>query len=94
MSEIATQMCVYGSRNLTPTPMEGNNKFLLEDNFKSLLSTIVLFLDQDTYFNVPMNLDVNFCCVRQDNLTEGDGANIKIPYLKTLESHFKTILYV
>ena len=55
----------------------GNDKFLLKDDFKSLLSTIVLFLDQETYFNAPMNLDVNFRHVRQDNLTEGDGANIK-----------------
>ena len=50
----------FDQENSTLTPMEGNDKYLLEDDFKSLLSTIVLFLNQDTYFNVPMNLDVNF----------------------------------
>ena len=85
------KITTFAQDNSTLTPIEGNDQFLLEDDFKSLLSTIVLFLNQDTYFNVPMNLDVNFCCVRQDNLTgtEGDGANIKDAMLEENKSSFQ-----
>ena len=41
-----------------------------------------------------MNLDVNFCHVCQDNLTEGDGANIKDSILEDNGNHFKTVCYV
>ena len=75
----------------TLTPMEGNDDFLLEDDFKSLLSTIVLFLNQGTYVNVPMNLDVNFCRVRQDNLmTESEKANIKDSILQENGKSFQS----
>ena len=54
-----------------------DEKFSVEKNFESLLSTIILFLEQDTFLNAPMNLDVNFCHVCQDNLTKGKGTNIQ-----------------
>ena len=79
----------FVQENSTPTPMEGNNKFRLEDDFESLLLTIVLFLDQKTYFNVSMNLDVIFCCVHQDNLTEDDGANRKDSILEDNRKSFQ-----
>ena len=79
----------FVQENSNLTPMEGNDKFLLEDNFKSLLLTFVLFLNQDTYYNVLMNLDFNFCCVLQDNLTEGDGANIKDSILEENRKSFQ-----
>ena len=41
--------------------------FLLKDNFKSLLPTIVLFIEQEPYSNVSMNLDVNFQEIHQEN---------------------------
>jgi hypothetical protein len=42
--------------------------FLLKDNdFKYLLPTIVLFIEQELYSNVSMNLDVNFWEIHQEN---------------------------
>ena len=39
----------------------------METNFDSLLSTIVLFIEQDIYLNVILNLDIISCCVCQGN---------------------------
>lgn len=38
-----------------------------EQNFNSLLSTIVLFLEHDPFTNIAMNLDVNYRRVKQEN---------------------------
>ena len=39
----------------------------INDDFKSLLSTIVLFLEQEPFSSVSMNLDVNFWHIHQEN---------------------------
>ena len=44
---------------------------------ESLLSTINLFIDQDSKFNALMNLNVNFRRVRQENFTEKEEKNFK-----------------
>ena len=54
----------------TSDPVEDDsNPELLnsEQNFDSLLSTIVWFIEQDPYTNIAMNLDVNYCKVQQEN---------------------------
>ena len=51
--------------------------FLIEKNFESLLSTIVLFIEQEPFSNVPMNLDVNFWHIHQENFTHGEGLTFK-----------------
>ena len=44
----------------TPQAVTADDMLLIEKNFDSLFSTIVLFIEQDPFSNVPMNLDVNF----------------------------------
>lgn len=39
----------------------------VKQKFESLFSTIVWFVEQDPYTNVAMNLEVNYCKVKQDN---------------------------
>ena len=73
--ELQTKLQTTSQDGPPHTSIEGNNMFLLEENFKCLLSTIILFLEQDNYFNVPLNLDVNFRCVHQDNFFK-EGTNI------------------
>src|SRR5687768_4932745 len=42
--------------------------FLLKENeFKSLLPTVVLFIEQEPFSNVLMNLDVNFWEIHKEN---------------------------
>ena len=36
-------------------------KLQCQQHFDTLFSTIVLFLEQDPFTNIAMNLDVNFC---------------------------------
>ena len=43
-----------------PQAVTADDMLLIEKNFDSLLSTIVLFIEQEAFSNVPMNLDVNF----------------------------------
>ena len=43
------------------------NVLQVEQNFHSTFSTILWFLEQDPYTNVAMNLDVNYCKVKQEN---------------------------
>ncbi len=56
---------------------ETESKFWKEHNFETHLSTVTLFIEQEPFLHVPMNLDVNFCCVRQENFTQLGGKNIK-----------------
>jgi hypothetical protein len=53
--------------------------FIIRKIFESLLSTIVLFIEQEPFTNVPMNLNTNFWHVRQENYTKikVGGSNIK-----------------
>src|SRR5687767_11248129 len=60
-----------------PQTVATENKFQIEKNLYSLLSTIFLFIEQDPFFDVPMNLDVNFWHVCQENFTQLNGKNIK-----------------
>jgi hypothetical protein len=43
------------------------NNLQIDKNFYSLLLTVVWFLEHDSYTNVTMNLDINFCKVFQEN---------------------------
>ena len=44
----------------TPLSVSVQNMYSSEKNFNSLIPTIVLFIEQDPFYNAPMNLDVNF----------------------------------
>lgn len=46
-----------------------------ERNFESLLSTLVLFIDQEPFSNVAMNLEVNFWHVCQGNFSNINNTN-------------------
>ena len=37
-----------------------DDMFRIERNFDAQLSTVNLFIEQDSFFNVPLHLDVNF----------------------------------
>ena len=53
--------------------------FKIEKTFDGLLSTIVLFIEQDSFFNAPMNLDVIFQQIYQENFLNykmNDGLSI------------------
>lgn len=53
---------------LFETDVHDDDKMLqVKQNFESLFSTIVWFLEQDPYTNVAMNLEVNYCKVKQEN---------------------------
>ena len=56
---------------------EVGDMFLVKKNFECLLSTINLFIDQDSNFNALMNLNVNFRQVRQENFTENQEKSFK-----------------
>ena len=73
--EFQTKLYTTSQDRQPHTIIEGDKMFLLEENFKCLLSMIILFLEQDNYFNVPLNLDINFCCVHQDSFFK-EGTNI------------------
>ena len=51
--------------------------FHIERNFDSLFSTIILFLEQEPYTSVPMNLDVNFWRFNQENFVQTGGISMK-----------------
>ena len=51
--------------------------FHIDKHFDSYLSTIVLFLEQEPFFNVAMHLDVNFQQVHQENFEPALGTNFK-----------------
>src|SRR6478735_8401872 len=58
------------SNNETSKPLavaSTNPELQCEQHFDTLFSTIVLFLEQDPFTNIAMNLDVNFCRVKQEN---------------------------
>jgi hypothetical protein len=60
-----------------PQAVPTDNVFFIEKNFDSLLPTIVLFINQEPFSNVAMNLDVNFWHVQQENLIQLEGPTIK-----------------
>ena len=43
-----------------PKPEEPDDMFRIEKHFDAQLSTLNLFIKQDSFFNVPLHLDVNF----------------------------------
>jgi hypothetical protein len=49
------------------TAVSDDKMLQVEQNFESLFSTIVWFLEQDPYTNVAMNLEVNYCKVKQES---------------------------
>ena len=55
----------------------GDSIFVVEKNFDSFFSTIILFIEQDPFFKVAMNLDVNFQQVHQENYKANEHSNIK-----------------
>jgi hypothetical protein len=60
-----------------PQVLPNDKMFHIQSKFESCLPTVVLFIDQDPFTNVAMNLDVNFCCVHQQNFMQSDGENIQ-----------------
>ena len=52
---------------------------IIDDDFKSLFSTIVLFLEQELFSSVSMNLDVNFWHIHQENfdMETNEGTTLK-----------------
>ena len=44
-----------------------NDFYVVQKNFESLISAIMLFIEQELYTNVAMNLDANFHRVFQEN---------------------------
>ena len=53
--------------------------FIIDKKFNSLFSTIALFIKQEPFSNVSMNLNANFRCVQQENYTKikVDGSTIQ-----------------
>ena len=49
-----------------PPTVPVQNMYLSEKNFELLIPTMVLFIEQDPFYNTPMNLDVNFWRVQQE----------------------------
>jgi len=60
-----------------PQVASSGDVFLLEDNFNSLLTSMILFVEQDPYSNVAMHLDVNFWKVCQENFDTEEEETIK-----------------
>ena len=61
----------------------------VEENFKSFLATIALFIDQDPYSGVAMNLDVNYRRGKQENFTAEKGKDIQKAILEKDGSTFQ-----
>src|SRR5688500_6429417 len=89
-TEIQTQikktMSDVSNRQKKTTPKDTSDTFQAEkldeifqvdENFHSFLSTIVLFIEQEPFSNVPMNLDVNFRHVNQENYAQENGRDMK-----------------
>ena len=72
---VQTQLFTKDASN-SPQADSSQDLYQIEKIFESHLSTIVLFIDQDPYFNVAMNLDVNCCRVHQENFTLDTGSSI------------------
>lgn len=80
--ETAPGPCSQAKTNIkytsnTPKAVLLNKIIQVEKNFDSLFSTIILFIEQEPFSNVPMNLEVNFWHVHQGNWTKDEGQNIK-----------------
>src|SRR5687768_10506442 len=73
----------------SPEPLPAGEIFQIADQFKSLLSTIILFLEQDPLTNVSMNLDVNFRRVHQENFLKAEGTTIKDAIFKEGDDTFQ-----
>ena len=62
--------------------------FDIDKNFDSYLSTIVMFLEQEPYYNVAMHLDVNCQQVHQENFESAQGTNFKDEIFKNKGDSF------
>ena len=70
--------------------------FLKQEPFASLLPTVTLFLEQEPVSCLAMNLDVNYCHVRQENyFKKGETAKTmeEMIFLKT-ENLFRIALLI
>ena len=56
-----------------PEPVEPDDMFRIEKNFDVQLSTVNLFIEQDSFFNVPLHLDVNYQKIHQENFMQEKG---------------------
>ena len=61
----------------TPQTKGTENMFQIENNFESMISTIILFIEQEPFSNVLMNLNVNFRRVQQGNFMPVEGDNFE-----------------
>src|SRR5688572_3695166 len=67
----------YKDTNLTSEVDDSSEEMLrVEQNFHSVFSTIVWFLDQDPFTNVAMYLDVNCRKVKQTNFTAANRKDL------------------
>ena len=67
----STDNCPIETQNTSAAkPYVEDTTFFVENNFDCLLSTIILFLEQDSISNVSMNLWVNWRRVRQETFTD------------------------
>ena len=67
----------YKDTNLTSEVDDSSEEMLrVEQNFHSVFSTIVWFLDQDPFTNVAMHLDVICQIVKQTNYTASNRKDI------------------
>src|SRR5687767_15318538 len=64
-----TKATMKKSTDKLPT-VDTENKLQIESNFYCLLSAIFLFVEQEPFYHVPMNLDVNFWHVHQENFED------------------------
>src|SRR5687767_11860787 len=60
-----------------PQAKATDDMFLIESNFESLISTVILFIEHDPFSNALMNLNVNFRRVMQKNFMPVEGDNFQ-----------------
>ena len=69
LEALKEDLITHKNSNVTSTDDDTGEMLHLAQNFQSVFSTVVWFLEQDPFTNVAMHLDVNCWKVKQGNYT-------------------------
>jgi hypothetical protein len=73
---LTKEQAPYNKINSTNEVDSTEEMLQVEQNFHSVFSTIVWFLEQDPFTNIAMHLDVNYRRVKQENFTAANRKDI------------------
>ena len=73
---LTKEQAPYNKINSTNEVNSTEEMLQVEQNFHSVFSTIVWFLEQDPFTNIAMHLDVNYRQVKQENFTAANRKDI------------------